>query len=437
MGYVPHTDKNVKDMLGVIGVSSIDDLFSDIPEEVRLREALNLPDALSEMELDAHIREIAALNEHCLSFIGAGSYRHYIPAAVDQLASRSEFYTAYTPYQPEVSQGTLSAIFEYQSMICRLTGMDAANASLYDGATALAESVLLAARSTGRRTSVVCGAVNPLYRDVLKTYAWANGIEIVTIPSVNGLSDADSLCAAIDDATAAVIVQNPNFFGSVMDVKTIAEAAHGRGSLLIHVVTEPLSLALLKKPSDCGADIVCGEAAGFGNPVGFGGPCLGLLSVKDEFLRKMPGRLAGKTVDADGKESYVLTLQTREQHIRRERATSNICSNEAHCALRAVIYLALAGKRLRDLAALNHSLASYLKDGLVKKGIEPLFRAPFFNEFAVRLPSAKKTMNRLKREGILFGADLGRWYPEYGNSVLLACTECVTPAQIDRCLELL
>lgn len=424
-------------MLSLIGVSSIDELFSDMPQSVRLKEALTLPPALSEIELDAHMRELASLNVDLVSFAGAGAYRHYIPAAVDQIASRSEFCTAYTPYQPEASQGTLTAIFEYQSMICRLTGMDAANASLYDGATALAESVLLASRTNGRRKAVVCGGIHPLYREVLTTYAWANGIEIVTVPLRGGISDDGSLCGAVDDATAAVVVQNPNFFGSLADVKTIAGAAHDRGALFIYLVTEPLSLALLRKPSKSGADIVCGEAAGFGNPVGFGGPCLGLLAVKEPFIRKMPGRLAGRTVDADGNEAYVLTLQTREQHIRRERATSNICSNEALCALRAVIYLSLAGKRLRDLAVLNHSLASYLREGLAKKGIDPLFDSPFFNEFAVKLPSAGRTLNQMKQKGILFGVDLGRWYPEYENGVLLACTECVTPAQIEQCIGLL
>lgn len=436
MGYTLNTERDIREMLAVIGVSSIDDLFSDIPEEIQFGGSLSLPPALSEMELDAMIRKAAGRNIRNVSFLGAGAYRHYIPAAVDQLASRSEFYTAYTPYQPEISQGTLTAIFEYQTMICRLTGMDVANASLYDGASSLAEAVLLAVRTNNRRKVIICDSLHPSYREVLATYAWANDLTVETLKNNDGIFEADG-SAAVDEATAAVVVQNPNFFGCIEDAAKTAAIAHAHGALLIYVTAEPLSLGLLKKPGDCGADIVCGEAQGFGNPVGFGGPCLGLLAAKESFVRKMPGRLVGKTVDADGKEAYVLTLQTREQHIRRERATSNICTNEGLCALRAVIYLALAGNNLRPLAQLNHDLASYLKTRLSGKGFHPLFSRPFFNEFAVKIPSAEKVITACAERGFSFGVNLGRWYPDYEGCVLLNCTELNTPEQIDELVSIL
>ena len=421
-------------MLDCIGVDSLDDLFSDIPQELRFHRRLNLPEALSEIELDAHLRQLAGKNSLRESFTGAGCCRHYIPAIVDHLASRSEFYTAYTPYQPEVSQGTLTAIFEYQTMICRLTGMDVSNAGLYDGATSLAESVLLSSRMNGRRKILLCSTVHPHYREVLKTYAWANGLTVETVPHKEGLFDPDRADSAVDEMTTAIVAQNPNFFGGLEEIEKLAQTAHRKGAFFIYLVTEPLSLGMLRAPGRLGADIVCGEAAGFGNPPGFGGPCLGLLAVKEPFLRKLPGRLVGRTEDADGKEAYVLTLQTREQHIRREQATSNICTNEALCALRAVIYLAFVGNQIRPLAQLNHRLASYLKAGLTRKGIQSVFTSPFFNEFAVKVPSAEKLTEKLNARGIQFGVDLGRWYPEYRDCLLVACTECTPPDAIDRVL---
>ena len=437
MGYVPNTERDKLKMLELIGVSSIDDLFSDIPTRLQIHEKPDLPSSLSEIELDFHLKELASKNRTEQCFAGAGSSRHYIPAAVDALASLPQFYTAYTPYQPEVSQGTLTAIFEYQTMICRLTGMDVANASLYDGATSLAEAAFLSSRMTGRRRVVVSDSIHPHYRCVLDTYAGANGLEVKPVRMRNGVFDGDFAGVISDGSVTAVAVQNPDFFGCLADMREIAETVHAKGCHFIYVVTEPLSLGLLKSPGDCGADIVCGEAGSFGNPQGFGGPGLGLLAAKEQFLRKMPGRLAGKTKDADGNDAYVLTLQTREQHIRREKATSNICSNEALCALRAVIYLSLVGNRIRQLAELNHRLASYLATELSGKGIVPLFSAPFFNEFTVKVPSAGKVRAAMKKKGILFGVDPGRWYPEYSDCLILACTECNTPGQIDQLLECL
>ncbi|MGL4369572.1 MAG: aminomethyl-transferring glycine dehydrogenase subunit GcvPA, partial [Spirochaetota bacterium] len=385
MSYVSNTEENVQDMLRAIGISSISDLFSDIPDSVRLTELLPLCDPHSEIELNRHIRKLASKNIITESFTGAGSNRHYVPAAVDQLALRSEFYTAYTPYQPEISQGTLTAIFEYQTMICRLTGMDIANASMYDGATSLAEAVLMTVRANCRKKILLCDDLHPHYRELLSTYAWAHGLELITQKNSDGVFSPGGCASACDETVSAVIVQNPNFFGCLCDIKALSCAAHAQGAFLIYTVTEPLSLALLKPPGELGADIVCGEGQSFGNPAGFGGPCLGILAAKDFFTRKMPGRLVGKTADSGGKEAYVLTLQTREQHIRREKATSNICSNEGLCALRAAIYLSLAGKNLRPLAQLNHAMTSYLKTRLSEKGILPVFSAPFFNECAVRV----------------------------------------------------
>jgi glycine dehydrogenase subunit 1 len=437
MGYISNTGDDIRAMLDCIGVESLDDLFSDIPPELRFHGRLNLPESLSGIELDAHLRQLAQKNILRESFTGAGSYRHYIPAVVDHLSSRSEFYTAYTPYQPEVSQGTLTAIFEYQTMICRLTGMDVSNAGLYDGATSLAESVLLSSRMNGRKKVLICDSVHPHYRDVLKTYAWANGLTVETVPHKAGLFDPDRVEHAADEMTTAVVAQNPNFFGSLEGMDQLAESAHRKGAFFIYLVTEPLSLGLLKTPRSLGADIVCGEAGSFGNPPGLGGPCLGLLAVKEPFLRKIPGRIAGRTEDADGKEAYVLTLQTREQHIRRDQATSNICTNEALCALRAVIYLSHVGNQIRPLAQLNHTLASYLKNGLHRKGLPSVFSSPYFNEFAVKVPSAEKLTEKLNSQGIQFGIDLGRWYPEYRDCLLVACTECTPPDLIDRVLECL
>jgi glycine dehydrogenase subunit 1 len=330
-----------------------------------------------------------------------------------------------------VSQGTLIAIFEYQTAICRLTGMDVANASMYDGATALAEAVFMSIRTSGRTGVIIPDSVHPHYRDVLKTYAWANDITITELPSVNGIIDSQKLQVALSDKMSAVVVQSPNFFGILESLTPLAEIAHKAGAHLIHLTTEALALSLLKAPGKCGADIICGEGLSFGNYPGFGGPALGILAAKEPFIRRMPGRLVGKSVDADGKTAYCLTLQTREQHIRRERATSNICSNEGLCALRASIYLSLLGNNLRALGKLNHDCSSYLKRKLAEIGITTKFFGPFFNEFVIQVGNPSAVITAMREKGFSIGVDLGRWYPAYKDCILIACTELNTPASID------
>ncbi|HPQ54524.1 MAG TPA: aminomethyl-transferring glycine dehydrogenase subunit GcvPA [Spirochaetota bacterium] len=435
MDYISNTPKDIEEMLKVIGAGGIDDLFTDIPSSVGLNRDISLPAPLTEIEAGELLTEIAGKNCVLKSFIGAGAYNHYIPAVVDHLASRSEFYTAYTPYQPEVSQGTLTAIFEFQTLICRLTGMDITNASMYDGATSLAEAVFMAVRSNNRNAVVVSDAVHPHYRQVLDAYAGVSGIEVRTLKSKEGVTDIESLEALMDDTVSAVVVQNPNFFGCLEDLGNIADAAHNHKSYLITVVTEPMSLGILKSPGAQGADIVCGEGQSLGNPAGFGGPLLGILAAKDSFLRKMPGRLVGKTTDADGKEAYVLTLQTREQHIRRDRATSNICTNQGLCALRSVLYMTLLGNTLRDLADLNHRLASYLKQRLTEKGFTPVFTRPFFNEFVLAFNDAERVRAALRNDCYQLGVPLGDYYPEHKNSLLLCATEMNSPDDIDRLVQ--
>ncbi|MDD4101441.1 MAG: aminomethyl-transferring glycine dehydrogenase subunit GcvPA, partial [Kiritimatiellae bacterium] len=367
MPFVPHTDKERSAMLDAIGVSSLDELFAEIPAPLRV-QALNIAQGLSEQEVYDRLHEMSHRNTHSLvSFLGGGFYEHSIPAAVDSLTSRGEFFTAYTPYQPEVSQGTLQAIFEYQSMICRLTGLDVANASMYDGGTALAEAVMMAVNATGRGKVVVSSDINPIYRLMIRSYTANLGIQLVELPSTPATAlDRGAVAAALDNSVAAMIVQNPNFFGTVDDFSDIAKAAHEKGALLIASVY-PISLGLLKRPGDMGVDIVTGEGQSLGLPLSFGGPYLGFFAVRQELVRKMPGRVVGETVDRRGKRCFVLTLQAREQHIRREKATSNICTNEALCALRATIYLSLLGKQgLRELAQNCVRKAEYAKQRLAQ-----------------------------------------------------------------------
>ncbi|MCU0847992.1 MAG: aminomethyl-transferring glycine dehydrogenase subunit GcvPA [Spirochaetes bacterium] len=435
MSYISITEDEIKIMLGEIGVDSIDDLFADIPKSIRPDKKPDLPSPLSEQELSFHIGNLAEKNRIHTSFIGAGSYNHYIPAAVDHLSSRSEFFTAYTPYQPEVSQGTLAVIFEFQTMICKLTGMDVANASMYDGATSVAESVLMSIRANKKNKVLISRTVHPHYRDVLKTYCWASGIGYLEADFSDGSSPSDDLKKKLDNDVSAVVVQNPNFFGVIEDIDEIASLTHGNNSNLIVTVNEPVSLGLLKNPGNSGADIVCGDAQAFGNPMGFGGPILGFISAKKEFLRMMPGRLTGKTTDLDGKTCYVLTLQTREQHIRRERATSNICSNQALCALRSVIYLSIVGPRLRELADLNHRMASYLKARLSEKGFTPVFERPFFNEIVMRHKTADKLDHWLKDLGYIPGLYLGGHYKELKDCVLFCATEMTSKSDIDNFIK--
>jgi glycine dehydrogenase subunit 1 len=434
MSFVPHTQREREAMLSAVGARSLDDLFADIPEAFRLK-GLNMADGLCEQEVYDHLLALSRKNtQELVSFLGGGFYDHTIPAAVDSLISRGEFFTAYTPYQPEVAQGTLQAIFEYQTMICRLTGLDAANASMYDGGTALAEAVMMAVNVTGRNTVVLAGGVSPIYRVMIRSYTHNLGISLVELPTrPDGPEDRAAIAAALGPDVAAVLLQNPSFFGVVDDVSDIAATVHQAGALLIASVY-PLALGLLKRPGDMGVDIATGEGQSLGLPLSFGGPYLGFFAVRQALVRKMPGRVVGETVDRRGSRSYVLTLQAREQHIRREKATSNICTNEALCALRATIYLSLLGKQgLRELAEACVRKAEYAKQRLAQvEGVKLRSRAPTFNEFVIELPAdAGEVVCRLIDAGFAAGFPLGRYYPELANCLLVALTEKRTKAQID------
>lgn len=437
MDYTALSVRDREEMLALIGVRSIDELFADIPKHLRLNAELHLPEGLTDIEVENVLRALAAKNIVAKSFIGAGVYRHYIPAVVDDIARRGEFFTAYTPYQPEVSQGTLTAIFEYQTMISRLTGLDIANASMYDGATATAEAILMALRGKETGNVIISEALHPHYREVIQTYMRAAGIELRMCGMKDGSTDISQMIYLIDTNTAAVVIQSPNFFGLIEDVAAFSKIVHKGSAKLVQVIAEPLSLGLLKRPGELGADIACGEAQSFGNPVGFGGPLLGFLAAKEEFVRKMPGRLVGKSVDEEGREAYALTLQTREQHIRRERATSNICSNEGLCALRAVVYLSLLGSNIRELARLNHKLAAYLKHKLEQKGFIAPFGGSFFNEFVLCVHDIKKVCERLRGEGYELGLLLEPYYPEMRDCVLVCATEMNSPDKIDALITAL
>lgn len=438
--YILNTEKQQQNMLAELGMDSIQDLFADIPEPVRLSRDLDLPPALSEMELTTYMRELAKKNANLddyTCFLGAGAYDHFIPSAVGNLIARQEFYTAYTPYQPEISQGTLQAVFEFQTMICELTGMDIANASMYDGATALAEAVSMACQQTRRNEVLVANTVNPESRAVIKTYAKFKGIIVKEIGYTNGSIDISSLEAACSDQTAAVIVQNPNFFGIIEDVGTAAELAHKHKALLIASV-DPISLALLKSPGELNADIVVGDGQCLGNPISFGGPGLGFMATSKKLMRKMPGRIVGETTDHQGKRAFVLTLQTREQHIRRDKATSNICSNQALNALSASIYMTMLGKQgLKEVATLCLNKAHYLQDQLLQSGkFKPLFTAPFFKEFVVTSACETEALNnQLLADRIIGGYAVEQSYPELHNGWLLAVTEKRTRAEIDNLVK--
>lgn len=436
--YTPHTRADIEAMLNAIGVDSIDRLL-EVPAALRLRASLDLPGPLSEQRLREHVEQIARKSTGAgyVSFLGAGAYRHYAPPAIAALAMRGEFLTAYTPYQAEVSQGYLQAIYEWQTYICLLTGMDLADASVYDGATALAESAIMAINATGRQKFLVSRAVNPNYRAVLKTYCDGLDVTIDEIPvGGNGTTDLSELARAVaGEEYAGVALQSPNFFGNVdtADAQT-AEAITASATVPIAVVAEALSLAALAPPASWGAQIVAGEAQSFGVPVAYGGPHVGFIATTNEHMRRIPGRLVGRTVDGSGRTAYVLTLQAREQHIRRERATSNICTNQAHCALIATIYLALMGERgLRDAAALNLERSRELATAVANAGIRIPFTAPFFNELVVDVGRpAREVLAALKERRILGGVDLGRWYPEYENFILMTATELTTSEQIAK-----
>jgi len=438
--YTPHTEEEIKEMLKTIGASSIEELFQDIKPAYRPK-SFNIPEGKSEFEVLNYFKKLASLNcATIVKFLGAGFYDHYIPSVVDALSGRSEFYTAYTPYQPECSQGTLQAIYEYQSAICALTGMEIANASLYEGGTALYEAAMMAIRITARRKIIVDGGVNPIYRKILYTYMSNLSIEFEEVPVSHGRSKREEIFKYLDDKTAAVILQNPNFFGAIDDHTDIIERAHSVGVLGVESVY-PISLGILKTPGEMGADIVTGEGQSMGIPLSFGGPYLGFMATKKEFARKMPGRISGATLDKDGRRGFVLTLQAREQHIRREKATSNICSNEALCALRAIIYLSSLGKvGLCELAQLNRDKAEFAKSLLDKiKGVEVKRSSPTFNEFTVLLPkSADEVAEAMLQHNILAGLPLGRYYKGMEKYLLVAVTEKRTKEEIENfadCLE--
>lgn len=425
MPYVPHTDDDVRAMLETIGAASVEDLFADIPPELRPK-SFDLPPGRSEMDVLRTMERLAAKNKtDVVSFLGAGFYDHFIPAAVDDLSGRGEFYTAYTPYQPEASQGTLQAIFEYQTAICRLTGLDCANASVYDGGTAMFEAMMMAVRKTKRTRLVISEALSPIYRIMLASYTSNLNLELVTVPHADGRTDLEALAAAVDTDTAAVVVQNPNFFGAVHDFSDLFAHAKAQGALAVMGVY-PVMQAVLKTPGAMGADIAVAEGQSLGLPLSFGGPYLGVMASTKALARQMPGRIVGRTVDTQGRTGYVLTLQAREQHIRRQKATSNICSNQALCALRAVIHLCLLGPEgLRRTALAGMELAHYAAERLTAlPGVTRLGNAPFCNEFAVRLPiGAFDAVDRLTERGYVPGFPLGRYYDGLDDCLLVACTE--------------
>jgi glycine dehydrogenase subunit 1 len=442
MRYISTTAAQRAEMLRTIGVGDLEALLERVPGKARLGRELALPPAMAEAELTAHVRALADADAHAgayASFQGAGAYDHYVPSVINHMLLRSEFFTAYTPYQPEASQGTLRSIYEYQTMICELTGMDVTNASVYDGGSAVAEAALMAHGVTERDEIVVSAAVSPLARRVMATYSAGPRLRIRTVPWTDGLTDPDAVRKAVTGKTAAVIVQYPNFFGSLEDLDAMAAAAHERGALLV-VSVDPIALAVLRPPGEAGADIVVGEGQGLGNPVMGGGPYLGLFSCRKELVRRMPGRLVGATVDSDGRRGFVLTLQTREQHIRREKATSNICTNVALVALGATIYLALMGKDgLRRVATLSTAKAHHAADVLGRvPGVERRFAAPFFKEFALRLPRPPdRVLRALRKRKILGGVALGQFDKGLKDSILVAVTESRTREEIDRYAEAL
>ncbi|UZJ80680.1 aminomethyl-transferring glycine dehydrogenase subunit GcvPA [Fictibacillus sp. KU28468] len=434
--YLPMTEQDKKEMMKAVGIASTEELFKDIPEKVRFKGELQIEKALSEPELVKYMSGLAQKNKNTKdypSFLGAGVYDHYTPSIVNHVTLRSEFYTAYTPYQPEISQGELQAIFEFQTMICELTGMDVANSSMYDGGTALAEAALLSAGQTKRKKIIVSKSVHPESRAVLQTYANGQFLEVVEVGTKDGLTDLDQLKEAVDGETACVLVQYPNFFGQVEALKEIEEIVHSEKAMFV-VSSNPLSLGVLTPPGKFGADIVVGDAQVFGIPQGFGGPHCGYFAVTQKLMRKVPGRLVGQTVDENGKRGFVLTLQAREQHIRRDKATSNICSNQALNALAASVAMTALGKQgIRDIAGQNIQKAHYAKNVLEEKGLSVPFSAPFFNEFVVKLNKPVKAINKeLIENGMIGGYDLGRDYPDLENHMLIAVTELRTKLEIDK-----
>lgn len=433
--YLPMTESDQKSMLDTIGVSSVDELFNDIPEQVRFKGEYKIKKAKPESALMKELSQLAGKNADLkanTSFLGAGVYDHYIPVIVDHVLSRSEFYTAYTPYQPEISQGELQAIFEFQTMICELTGMDVANSSMYDGGTALAEAAMLSTGQTKRKKVLVSGAVHPESKEVVETYAKGQYIEVVEVPHKNGVTDLEALEQLMNDEVAAVIVQYPNFFGRIEPMEKIEEISHSFKSMFV-VSSNPLALGALTPPGKFGADIVVGDAQVFGIPTAFGGPHCGYFAVTSKLMRKVPGRLVGQTIDDEGRRGFVLTLQAREQHIRRDKATSNICSNQALNALAASVAMTALGKNgVREMAVQNIQKAYYAKNALKEQGIEVVFDGPSFNEFVIKLNKPIKEVNqRLLEKDMIGGYDLGRDFSDLENHMLVAVTELRTKEEID------
>ena len=428
-------------MLHHIGLGSAEELFDSIPKDLRLSRNLNTPAALSEIELLAGFEQLAARNRGAqrTSFLGAGAYNHYSPSIVDHIISRSEFFTAYTPYQPEISQGTLQTIFEFQTLVCQVTGMEVANASMYDGSTALAEAVLMAERVTKRSKVIACGAIHPEYLEVINTYVQHAGIELLRADFDPETGQTSGAIERLDDKTAALVVQSPNFFGCIEDVAAIAERAHSVGALLIVAITESISLGLLKSPGACGADIVVAEGQSFGVPLSFGGPYVGLFATREKYARQIPGRLVGEAYDKRGRRGFVLTLATREQHIRREKATSNICTNEGLIALAATVYLETMGRRgLQEVAQQCAQKTAYAAKRIAEiEGFSIPFTAPRFNEFVVQAPMpARKLLSSLASErNITGGLALSRYFDDRPNDFLVCVTEMNSRAEIDVLAE--
>lgn len=441
MPYIPHTEEDRREMLKTIGVGSIDELFQDVPEAVKLKRELNIPESLDEHRLLGRLFELSRKNKNSVTdlvcFLGAGIYDRYIPSTVGALISRGEFLTAYTPYQPEMSQGYLQTIYEFQSMVAELYGMDVANASMYDGATAMAEAALLASAVNGRKKIVVCSAVHPHYRQLLRTYCWSMGLEVEELPADNGAAFSQSAIgnpkSAIDESAACVIVQYPNFFGVIDDLAAARDAARAAGAMFI-VVADPIACALLKPPGEFDADIVVGEGQPLGIAMGFGGPALGLFACKQEHVRRIPGRIVGRTEDGNGTPGYAMTLRTREQDIRREKATSNICTNEALMALSACIYMSALGKNgMKQVAESTVRNTQYAMGQLQSAGAKLKFPGKVFGEFVLELPkNAGEVRDALLQRGILAGLPLGKFYPGMENCLLVAVTETRTRAQIDH-----
>jgi len=439
MRYLPKSKRDREEMLKAIGARSIDDLFAPIPAEYRLRRDLKVPRQMAESEVVDWFRQRSRENgDEYTSFLGAGAYRHYRPLIIDSLISRGEFLTAYTPYQAEVSQGTLQSIFEFQTMICELTGMEVANASMYDGSTASTEAVMMAVRLTGRRSVAVARSIHPEYREVLATYAWHRGMPLSTVPlGKNGRINLDELDKSITQDTACVLIQSPNFFGTIEDVAAVANIAHKRGALVVVAISEAVSLGIVEPPRQ--TDIIAMEAQSFGVPLGFGGPYCGVIATREQFVRQMPGRLVGQTVDKSGKRGFVLTLATREQHIRREKATSNICTNQALVALMVNIFMTVYGKTgLKELAKQNLAKSAYAATEFGKQATVLFGGAPRFNEFVVQTKEDPYVINgRLLGHKIVGGFPLRKFFPELGNAALWCCTEMTTRSAIDTAVGML